>query len=75
MGAWRHRLSRWECLAIEACLAPELRAAGYPPRHKAVFWRPLLALTGALLRAASPLLSYVIPRLQRRGILPQRMYL
>lgn len=74
-SVWRHRLARWECLAIEACLGPELRAAGYVPRHQAVFWRPVLSVAGAVLHTASPLLSYAIPRLQRRGLLPRRMYL
>ena len=75
IGVWQQRLAGWECFAIEACLHRHLRSAGYQPRYAARHWRPLLTLTAAALVVASPLLRFAVPRLQRRGWLPKRLYI
>jgi hypothetical protein len=75
IGVWRRRLSAAECFAVEACLHQSLRPGGYALRFDAVAWRPALATAGWMLRALAPVLSRVIPRLQRRRLLPRRLYL
>ena len=74
IAVWRTRLRPWELFAIESCIGSWLRSAGYEP-HFAGRWRPLLRATATLLRSTSPLLRYAIPRLQRRALLPPRLYL
>jgi hypothetical protein len=60
---------------MESVLHHDLRALGYPLRFSAAAWRPLLDVTGCLLRLGAPLLGKAIPALQRRGLLPARMYI
>lgn len=74
VGAWRSRLSALECFAVEACLHRELNDAGYPLRFAALGWRPLFSVTAGFLRALAPLLRRAIPYLQRRNVLPRRVY-
>lgn len=73
-GGWRS-LRAMECFAMEACLGADLRAQGYALRFRSPAWRPALAAAGGLLRLASPLLRRVVPALQRRRLLPGRLYL
>jgi hypothetical protein len=75
VGVWRQKLTVMECFLIESCLHDELRRLDYPLRFAATGWRPVLNLTGGLLRTTGPLLRRAIPYLQRRGLLPKRMYI
>ncbi len=75
IAPWRHKLAAWECFAIESCLGRELQSLDYRLRFAARTWRPVLTLTGALLRLASPALRRGIPVLQRCRMLPRRPYL
>lgn len=75
VGVWRKKLSGFECFIMEACLRRDLLELGYPLRFSGAFWRPLLAISGALLRACAPLLNRAIPYLQRRNYLPEKAYL
>jgi hypothetical protein len=75
VGKWRRVLSPLELFVMEACLHRDLAASGYDLRHAGRLWYPVLALAGALLKAACPLLLVVVPALQRRGLLGARRYL
>lgn len=74
IGAWRRKLSGFQCFSMEACMGRELTGLGYPLRFGAAAWRPLLVIWGAVLRSLSPLLDRAIPSLQRRGLLPKPLY-
>jgi hypothetical protein len=75
ISVWRQRLTAPECFAIEACLYQDLLQAGYQLRFRAAAWRPLLQGCGWLLTTMGPLLRRGVPYLQRRHLLPQRIYL
>lgn len=75
IGIWRKRLTAAECFAMESCLHEDLCRLGYPLRFSGTGWRPLLNATGWMLRTTGPLLRRLIPYLQRRGLLPKRMYI
>lgn len=75
IGVWQHRLSGWECLAIEACLQRDLRWLGYRLRFSGSAWYPLLAAIRWSLWIAAPLLTRGIPYLQRRHLFPQNIYI
>jgi len=75
IGVWQHRLSGWECLAIEACLQRDLRWLGYHLRFSGIAWIPLLAAIRWSLWTAAPLLTRAIPYLQRRNLFPQKTYI
>jgi hypothetical protein len=75
IATWRRRLSAIECFAVEACLYRELTQGNYDLRFGARGWHPLFRLTAGLLRVLSPLLIRGIPYLQRRRMLPGKVYL
>jgi hypothetical protein len=75
IAVWRHRLSRVECFAVEACLHRELALHGYGLRFSAAGWAPLFRLVAGVLRALAPLLRRGIPYLQKRRMLPRNVYL
>jgi hypothetical protein len=75
IATWRRRLSVIECFAVEACLYRELTLGNYVLRFAARGWHPLFRLTAMLLRASSPLLTRGIPFMQKRRMLPRRVYL
>ncbi len=75
IGVWQRKLSALECFVIEASLQRDLRRQGYALRFAHPLWRPLLAATGAVLHALSPLLDRAVPFLQHRGLLPKTLYL
>ncbi|HVC60461.1 MAG TPA: sulfotransferase [Acetobacteraceae bacterium] len=75
IAVWRHRLSTAECFAMEACLHRELVQSAYKLRFAARGWQPLFRLTAGLLRTLAPVLRHGIPYLQRRRMLPKRVYL
>jgi hypothetical protein len=73
-SVWRRKLSAVECFLIEASLHRDLERLGYALRYRDALWRPLLAATGVMLRAAAPLLDRVLPALRRRNYLPRPIY-
>jgi Sulfotransferase family len=75
IAAWRRKLSALECFAIEACLYRDLQQLDYPLRFHSVLWRPLLSAVGWLLATLAPALRLGIPYLQRRQLLPKRLYI
>lgn len=75
IATWRRRLSVIECFAVEACLYRELTQGSYDLRFAARGWRPLFRLTAGLLRVFSPLLRHGIPYLQKRKMIPAKVYL
>jgi len=75
IGVWQHRLSAWECLAIEACLQHDLKWLGYRLRFSSIGWVPLLTAIRWSLLTAAPLLIRAIPYLQRRHLFPQKIYI
>jgi len=75
IAVWRRRLSAVECFAIEACLHHELAQSHYELRFSARGWRPLFHVTAGLLRTLAPVLRRGIPYLQKRGMLPKKVYL
>ena len=75
VAVWQTRLTALECFAIEACLHADLVQLGYQLRYRGTGWRPLLDITGWTLRTLAPLLRSGIPYLQRRNLLPTRMYI
>jgi hypothetical protein len=75
LAVWRTRLTAWECFAIESCMYSDLEQLGYGLRYSRRAWRPLLKITGAALRQLAPLLCRGIPYLQRRKLLPARLYI
>ncbi len=75
IAVWRRRLSAVACFTMEACLHRELVQGGYTLRFSARGWGPLFGLTAGLLRALAPLLARGIPYLQKRRMLPRKVYL
>jgi hypothetical protein len=75
IAVWQSRLTTFECFAIESCLHKELEQLGYRLRYRSLAWRLPLTVAGRSLRALAPLLSRGIPYLQRRNLLPQRLYI
>lgn len=75
VAIWRTRLTAFECFAIESCIHADLEQLGYRLRYRSRGWRLLLNAAGWSLRAFAPLLSRGIPYLQRRHLLPQRLYI
>lgn len=75
IAVWRRKLTAPECFAMEACLHRDLERLGYQLRFRGITWRPLLCATGGLLRVMAPLLRRGIPYLQRRNLLPKRIYI
>lgn len=75
VGVWQHKLSAWECFAIEACLQRDLRWLGYRLRFAGIAWYPVLAAVRWGLWVAGPLLTRAIPYLQRRHLLRQEIYI
>jgi hypothetical protein len=75
IAVWRRRLSAVECFAVEACLHRELALGNYDLRFSGRGWRPLFPLIAGVLRAMAPLLRHGIPYLQKRGMLPRKVYM
>jgi Sulfotransferase family len=75
VGVWRRKLRFVECFTIEACLHRDLEGLGYSLRFSSRMVRPFLAATGWTLFAMAPILRRGIPYLQRRGLLPQTLYI
>lgn len=75
VAVWRTKLSAVENFAIESCIYADLEQLGYELRFRGVGWRPFLAITGWSLRGLAPLLCRGIPFLQRRRLLPARLYI
>lgn len=75
VGAWRTKLSAFECFVMEACLRRDLERWGYSLRFSAPAWQPLLAAAGRLLFAAGPVLARTVPALKRRKLLPSGVYI
>jgi sulfotransferase family protein len=74
VALWRGRLTAFECFAMEACLRRDLEALGYELRFGRPLWRPLLCVAGGLLHAIGPGLARGVRALQRRRLLPRRLY-
>lgn len=74
IGKWQH-LSPTELFVMEACLHRDLIENGYALRYAGRMWRPILALAGACLTIASPLLQVIVPAMKRRGLIGARAYL
>jgi hypothetical protein len=75
VSGWRRKLSSVECFAMEACMYRDLSRVGYGLRFASIGWRPFMATSGWILSVAGPVLSRGIPFLQRRRLLPKRLYL
>ena len=74
IGRWREL--RWfECFIMEACLWRELRQWGYALRFSSRKWQLPFAATAWLLRTTGGVLTLAIPYLQRRRLLPRRLYI
>jgi len=74
IAIWKSRLSAFECFSMEACLRAPLARLGYALRFASPVWRPLLDAWGRTLNLSAPILRRVLPALQRRKLLPARMY-
>ena len=74
VAIWKERLSAFECFSMEACMRDPLERLGYGLRFSAHVWRPFLHTWGQALNRLAPLLRRVLPALQRRNLLPARMY-
>ena len=74
IAIWKNRLTSLECFSMEACLRDPLERLGYGLRFSGRGWRPVLHAWGRTLNRLAPLLRRVLPALQRRRLLPARMY-
>ncbi len=74
VAVWRNRLSSFECFSMEACMHRQLAALGYDLRFANPLWRPLLDVWGGTLNLLAPPLRRILPALQRRKLLPARLY-
>ncbi len=75
ISVWRHKLTAFECFAMEACMYRDLEQLGYALRFRSMAWRPLLGTVGWTLTTMAPLLRLGIPALRRRNLWPKRMYI
>jgi hypothetical protein len=75
VGVWRTRLSAFECFAMEACLWRDLVQLDYQLRFSGACWRPLLNMTAWVLHQGAPLIKRAVTGLERRNLLPRRIYL
>lgn len=75
VAGWRNKLSGFECFIMESCMRTGLRRWGYPLRFAHAGWQPLLVATSWILFGIGPLLTRLLPYLQRRNWLQQRIYL
>jgi hypothetical protein len=75
IAVWQRKLSTLECFAMESCMWVDLQRLGYKLRFSGIAWRPLLCITGYLLRSVGPLLRRGIPYLQRRNLLRRKIYI